>query len=180
MFEDASGSNEFPSDAVETGEPESRKAEAERVVHHFSPPHGLLSESMTLVEISALGLGASHEGTRPHGRNYSEAEPVTDPIALEQLRQLSAAAHSSAIVARRVAHGRQVVLRRDLERSIVERLGDGLDPLSQPAHGRDVTATDQVMSAHIDRHPSESPLIVEPSSQGFGFSEIAFDPRELR
>jgi hypothetical protein len=71
-----------------------------------------------------------------------------------------------------VGGGGKGALSCDLERSIAETLGDGLDPLRERAHLCDVTARVHVMAAHIGRHPSESSRIVKRSGQPFGFPEI--------
>ena len=52
------------------------------MVDRFRPLHGFLSARITLGEISALGETAGQEATGPHGGEYGEADPLTDPIAL--------------------------------------------------------------------------------------------------
>ncbi len=75
-----------------------------------------------------------------------------------------------------MAGKRKVVLGYDLERTITERLADGLDPPRERARVGGVADRGQVMAAHIGRYPPESPLVVERPGQGFGFPEIPFDP----
>ena len=96
---------------------------------------------------------------------------------MERLHQCPADVFGPAIVARDVAQPDKVVPGCDLERNIVERRADGLDLLSERAHIACTTASVQVMTAHIGRHPSESALIVERPGQSFSFPEIPFDPR---
>ena len=88
-FEQADGLAQLSPDAVEIREAQTREDEAERVIDGFRDPDGFLSVSVSLVEHAALGKGARQVGTRPHGRKRGEAEPLTDPIALEQLHRVS-------------------------------------------------------------------------------------------
>src|SRR5512139_1018489 len=100
------------------------------------------------------------------GRKLRLGEALTTEIAGKGLHDLPTKLVRPTIVAQSKAGHPEVEIRGNLERKVLNRLGDGLRVLAERARFREVTREPKVV-AHVGRDPTEPSWVTERFRQAF-------------
>src|SRR5262249_19191377 len=177
-FEQADRVAEFSLGDMEIGKSPVREGQTVGVIERLSEAEGFLALGDPFLELSQVSEHPRRIGTDEHGRESGKTKPFPAPVAFKQLQGLQEKVLGLAIVARPEADRAEVEIPRHLERNIPKRLGDSLGVLAERKRFRRMTSFPEGV-AHMDGHLAESPLIIDPPGQPFGFAEIAEDPLEF-
>jgi hypothetical protein len=141
------------------------------VIDRLGDSEAFLAVGRAFLELATLGKGPCQKATGEHGGKPGQAEALTTEIAFQRLPDTPEQVLGPSILARGEAGSADVELGPDLEGKIRKGFGDGPGSLAECQRFGGLAGDPEIVT-HVDRHPTNPPLVVECPGQTFGFLEI--------